>query len=610
MLLPALGIGLALWMAWDYAADPGLLWRDPYHDRNTHFAHALTMAFALRQGDLAVLATELARPSVWPPLQALLLGGWMGVAGPDLRWAILPAVLGWVAVPFGLALLCCRSVADPTRGVLAAGIAVALALASPAFALLGSDAMMELPGAALTVFILAAAIARPLPWRWLALLLTLLALHKYNYWAMVVAALLLAAAGDILGWARRVLATIDRTRLAEDAPLRAIALALAVAAMLLPLNPPWRIAGILLLPMHAAALAWGCGLLAAARAWRRRGAAFDAALGEPARVLLAWHALPVALWLLIPGKLPGLLWFLSPGHAGATAPHGLAEAVAFHWQGFAAGFSAHPAIAALVLALACLGAWRAPRPLTVFAALGIAALVVHPQLQWRFQATVLPAIWALAGLGAAALLPRLPMAAAVAAPAALALLMLALPAPPMAEAVAIRRPDRPRDLDLAAAWRDLPVEAGGVLVLAGLGRSDLFDWTIRLRCRCLAPIQQPPWAELGDAAAAAAIAQSRAPWLLAVAMAAPYPMAGRDVALDLPVAAVLAAQGRYQAATMHDVAAHGARVTVWRAVAPPESPPPPRRRGLIEIVTALIGAAALATLLWPRRREAPPCASA
>jgi hypothetical protein len=601
VLLPVAAIGLAAWTAHLYADDPGALWRDPYHDRNAHVSSALTVALALRAGDLAALVQEVARPSVWPPLQALLLGAWMAVAGPDLRWAILPATIGWIGTLAGLAVLCARAAGEPVRALWAAGVAVAVAAASPAFALLGADAMMETPGAALTILVLATALARPVPWRALAVLLTLLALHKYNYWLMVAVALPLAAPNAVLGWAWRLSCAVNRSRLAQDAPLRLAALALAATAVLLPVDPPWRIRGIQLLPAHVATLAWGVGLLAAARAWRRRGPAFDAALGRPARALLAWHALPVALWLLVPGKLPALLWFLSPGHRGATAPHGLLEAIAFHWQGFAEGFSPHPLAGAAILGLAAVGAWRAPRLIVVFAGLGIAALLLHPQLQWRFQATVLPAIWALAGLGAARLLaPVRAPAAAVAVPLVLAIALRALPTPALADAVAIRRPDLPRDLDLALAWQDLPVGPQGIIVLASIGRSDLFDWTIRLRCLCLAPVEQPPWMEFGDAAALAAVANSRAPWLVAIEMPAPYPIAGHARPLALPVEGMLAAQSRFRLDTTRSVPAHAAQVAWWRASAPQEGPPPPTRRGLVEAVAGLLALATLLTLLWRR----------
>ncbi|WP_230168732.1 hypothetical protein [Roseomonas sp. CECT 9278] len=604
-----LGLGLVMAAAVGHVADPGALWRDPYHDRHSHLASAMTLSLALRLGDPVAFVLELARPTVWPPLQALALGAWMAVVGPGASWAILPSVLGWAVTLVTLAMLAARSCADPSRAALAGGLAVALAATSPAMARLGTDAMMELPGAALTLLVLCAATARPVPWRWLAVLLTLLALHKYNYWIMAVAALLLAATPQILPWARQLLRAVDRRRATEDAPLRLAALALAVAALGLSVDPAWRVGGVLVLPAHVAVLAWGIALLAAARAWRRRGAAFDVALGDPARILLAWHAWPVALWLLVPGKLPALLGFLSPGHAGATAPHGLIDAIAFHWQGFAQGFSPHPAIAAAVLVFAVLGARRAPLALVSFAAIGVLALVLHPQLQWRFQATVLPVVWLLAGLGAAALLPRMAPAVAAALPCLVALLLVALPTPPLADAAAIRRPDAPRDLDLVAAWDDMPVAAGGVLVLASIGRSDLFDWTLRLRCRCLAPVEQPPWLEFGDAPAHIAIGSSAAPVLLAVTMPAPYAVAGRDAPADLPVAAVLAAQSRYVEAVAREAPLHDARVAWWRATRPPAAPPP-RRRGLIELAAALLGLATIATLAWPRRAGGTPCASA
>jgi len=605
----ALGLGLVAAAAAGHAVDPGVLWRDPYHDRNSHFASALTFSLALRHGDAAVFLAEVARPTVWPPMQALALGAWMSVAGPGIVWAIVPAAIGWAVTLVAMALLAARAVEDPARGALAGGLAVALAATSPALARLGTDAMMELPGAALTLLVLLAATARPVPWRRLAVLLTLLALHKYNYWIMAVAALVVASAGTILPWAWRLLRAIDRGRLVQDAPLRLLVLALALAAAGLPADPAWQIGGVLVLPAHVAVLAWGFALFAAARAWRRRGADVDATLGEPARILLAWHALPVALWLLVPGKLPALLGFLSPRHAGATAPHGLLDAIAFHWQGFALGFSPQPAIAAAVLVLAAFGAWRAPRPVTAFAALGVLALVLHPQLQWRFQATVLPAVWLLAGLGAAAVLPRVNAILAATLPCVVALVLVAPPTPPLADAAAVRRPEAPRDLGLVAAWHDMPIERGGVLVLAGIGRSDLFEWTLRLRCGCLAPVEQPPWIERGDAAAFAALQASAAPVLLAVAMPAPYAVAGRAAPLDLPVAAVLAAQSRYVEVAARDVPSHGARVTWWRATQPPAAPPP-RRRGLVEIAAALLALATIATLFLSRRARTAPCASA
>jgi hypothetical protein len=604
-MLPALAVlVVAGWMLAAYWGDAGALWRDPYHDRNSHFAAGLGIALALRTGDAAGLFLDLVQPSVWPPLQALLLGGWMAVAGPDLRWAVLPALAGWVVALLGLWPLCRAAAPGRADGALAAGIAIALGLGSPAFRLLGADAMQEALGAALSVLVLAVALRRPLHWRMLALLLTLLALHKYNYWAMAVAALLLAHPRAVWRWGAGLLrGTTWRDALRDPVP-RAGALVFGAAALLLPADPALRAGGVLLLPATAAAFAWGLAALAAARARRRRSAAFDAALGAGPRALLGWHALPVALWLMVPGKLTALLWFLAPTHRGATPPHGLLEGIAFHWQGFAQGFSAGPWLAGAILLLALAGSVRAPRPVTVFVALGIAALVVHPQLQWRFQASVLPAVWALAGIGAAWLVPAAWRAgAAWAVPVALGAALLALPAPLLADAAAIRRPAAPRDLDLAAAWAGVPVAPDGVLVLASFGRSDLFDWTIRLRCGCRAPVEQPPWSALGPGVAAAAVATTPAPWLLAVEAPAPYPLAGQAAPLALPVGALLAAQQRFAQAGSVAVPAHDARVSAWQATAPPEGPGPPRRRHVTLLAAGLLAVAVLATLLAPGRRQ-------
>jgi hypothetical protein len=601
-------LAMALWILLTYQADPGALWRDPYHDRNSHFAAGLDIALALRAGDAGALLAALGKASVWPPLQALGLGVWMAMAGPELRWAVLPAVLGWAVAVLGLWPLCRVASGDRARGDLAAAVAIPLALASPGFWRLGGDAMMETPGAALTVLVLVVALRRPLPWRALALLLTLLAFQKYNYWAMAVASLLLSEPRAVLGWARGVARTLGWPGLLRDPLPRAAALLLGIATALLPNDPPLRVGGFQLLPASLAALAWGLAVLAAARAWRRRSAAFDAAFGAPARILLAWHALPLALWFMIPGKLAAMLWFLAPTHRGATPPHTLGEAVALHWEGFAAGFAPHPLVAAGVLLLALAGMMKAQRLLGIFAALGVAALLLHPQLQWRFQATVLPAVWALAGLGAATLLGTVVPAKVLrwtplALPVPLMALLLALPAAPLADAVAIRRPDAPRDLDLAAAWAALPVEPQGVLVLASFGRSDLFDWTLRLRCRCRAPIEQPPWLEQGDAAAAQALATTPARWLLAVDAPAPYPLAGRTAPLALPVAMLLAAQDRFARDRSFAVPAHGAEVAFWLDGAAAAPPPAARRRYVTEIAAALLALAVIATMLWPMRRR-------
>ncbi|MFO1061555.1 MAG: hypothetical protein U1E53_31870 [Dongiaceae bacterium] len=190
--LLALGVAVALWR--DAAADPAALWRDPFHDRNSHLRTGLEIALALRHGELAAAFAAATGTLVWPPLHGLLLGLVFLAGGPRLELAILPSLLGWWATILGTWVLAWRS-AGPGQPAWMAGLAAAgLALLSPAFRLLGADVMLEGLGAGLSAWALVAGqrcLERPdrPRGRLLGLLLTLLFLEKYNYWLMVAAAL-------------------------------------------------------------------------------------------------------------------------------------------------------------------------------------------------------------------------------------------------------------------------------------------------------------------------------------------------------------------------------------------------------------------------------------
>jgi hypothetical protein len=613
LLLPVL---VAIGMGAGHLHDPGALWRDPYHDRNSHFAFGLGLALALRSADLGGVLQDLALPSAWPPLHGILLGGTMAVLGPDHRFAVLPSLAGWLVAVLGLWPLCRAASPDPVAGDAAGAMAVALAVGSAAFRLLGSDVMLEGLGAGLTVLVLWACLRRR--WILLALLLTLLFLEKYNYWAMALVAI--AAATLPSRWPAALLRALDALpwrRLFRD-PCLFGGLALATASVLLPVDPPrvlaWGSVRVTLLPSSLIAIAMGFLVLAAARAWRDRGSGVDRALGRAGRALWLGHALPVAFWLMLPGKLAALLWFLGPANRNPALSLGWAERLSLQWQAFAHAFHGGPAVAVPVLLLAVWGG-RRPSLLAWFAGVGMVALLLHPQQQMRFQATILPAVWALAGLGAAALversgvrwLRRTPLLALL-----LAAVLLAIPDPVHTQAAAIRRPTAPRDLAMAAGWADVVPDPAGILALTTIGRTDLLEWTLRESCRCRVPILQPSLATLPDRASAQAalertLAETPARSLITVDLAAPYPLPGlltRDPdALGAALEGALARQDRFVRDRSSPRPDRGARVEIWSSR--PGSAPPlrPRGRHLAESVTAGQGLLALGLLLWPRSRH-------
>ncbi|WP_323355115.1 hypothetical protein [Cyanobium gracile] len=616
LMLPVL---VAIGMVAGYLHDPGALWRDPYHDRNSHLTFGLGLALALRSGDLGGLLHDLVLPSAWPPLHGILLGGVLAVLGPDHRFAVLPSIGGWLLAVLGLWPLCRAALNDPLRGDAAGSIAVAFAVGSPAFRLLGSDVMLEGLGAGLTVVVLWAFLQQR--WRLLSVLLTLLFLEKYNYWAMALVAI--GAAALPVNWPlrlQRALASLPWRTLRDD-PFLLLGLLMAGGVVLLPGEPPLAVAvgsvRVTLLPSSLLAIAVGFIVLGSVRAWKARAVGFDQAIGPAGEALLAWHGLPLAFWLMIPGKFAGLLWFLGPTNRNPDLQVGLFDRLAGQWEGFAHGFSVGSAVALAVLLCALIGARRSSL-LVWFVGLGVLALLLHPQQQMRFQATVLPGVWALAGLGAgevvegmgARWLPRTPLIALV-----LGTALLATPVPALADAAAIRRPAAPRDLNLAAAWADVVPDPGGVIALTSIGRTDLVEWTIRTSCRCRVPIQQPTLVSLPDRAAVLAavertLAETPAQSLITIHLGAPYPLPGlltKDPdALAAALEGALARQTRFVSDRSIELPDQGARVELWSARPGVPLPVRPHGRYLAESVTTGQGLLALGVLLRPRTRAGGP----
>ncbi len=173
------------------------LWDAPLHDRNAHYLFSLKLATALRNGQVLAFLNDLNEARVWPPLHGLLAASLLLVGGLDYRLAVLPSLAGWIgAVLF--AFLTARRMVE--RGGNTAGLLAALFVAaSPAHRAFATDIMLEGLGAGLSLaalygYLLAVQGRPDETWkgRCLGVILSALFLEKYNYWLLVVLALLLA----------------------------------------------------------------------------------------------------------------------------------------------------------------------------------------------------------------------------------------------------------------------------------------------------------------------------------------------------------------------------------------------------------------------------------
>jgi hypothetical protein len=530
LLLVAAGavvLAVSLWTS--HAAAPDLLWRDVYHDRNGHFAYGLDLALAVKTFDPLWFLSELEKAKVWPPLHGLILSAVLLAGGIDHRFGIVPSLLGWAMTIVLSWLIARRLFAARLPGVLAGAVAVILTAASPAFRLLAADVMLEGLGAGLSALALFAAMLagaepdRPGRWRLLALTLTALFFYKGNYWGLVVVALALAYLSlDVGLWLRRAgvaLRAFDAGGAARSV-LRDPLLVAAAAGVTLVGFLYWRGPTSVVLfsrpvslypPENLATVAYALLFARAALAWHRHRAAFDAALGPAARILFYWHVVPVAISFLLPKRLAVFLWSVGPTNYDWQHPYDPIGGALLYWRAFVDGFHVAPWMAVLALALASIGMFRmwrmAPaRSVVVLALWSVVAVIAHPQHQGRFLASWVFVVWICAGVGAGALfelaLARRPqfvrIAVLVALVAALAAANVWRDPSKVAYATAIYPTEGPSDIDLVRPYLDDLNGAREIVVATTFGRSSLFAWIIRERCRCGIPVGGPWLERLGS----------------------------------------------------------------------------------------------------------------
>jgi hypothetical protein len=481
------------------------LWSNSTHDRNAHYLYALKLATALRHFDLYHFLDEIQRARVWPPFHGIVASLVLVAGGSDYRLAVLPSLFAWAGSAV-LAFLTAQR-ALPRGGSFAGLIAAVYLLVSPLHRAFATDIMLESVGACLTLAVIYAYLVavqdqtRP-SWRILGLLLTLLFLHKYNYWMI---ALLGVGLADLLGrfdgYRDLVLRLLSAPGwggwLAREArhPLTwlIVLVLLLVGVVLLHGDHPLLVAGRSINvypPENLISLAYAMFFLRFV-AWWRASREFRADLDDGLRQLAVWHGWPVAVFFLLPRHLTAWLWYLSPANTGPGFRTTLLERVEFYrWHGVAhyhlADWSAVLAVVLFLAGLLSLRRFRLGTSAIFFVGLlGALLTALHPNLQGRFLHTWLGAVWVGAGLGAVALasLPGLlgwrRLGLAFAGLATLAILVLHVPGllSPVRTTEAGPVPVLPSLLDVTDSFAPDLDCAGRATVLATVPVKPLVQWS-------------------------------------------------------------------------------------------------------------------------------------
>jgi hypothetical protein len=442
--------------------------------------------------------------------------------GIDVKLAILASLIGWVSTIVLIYLIARRLFFDQWNGNVAGALAVTFALASPAFRIIGADVMLEGLGAGLTAFCLYAYIRAQEKtadeserwWGILAIGLTVLFFEKYNYWLMIALALAIAYfSEDLRGWLqwiRTAAVTPDSARAIIRDPFVIAAACLVVLDIVIYAIRPTAVD---LFGFHVSTrnswedvetAIWAVLFVRTFLLWRKYRSPFDVAVGFAGRRLFYWHLFPIGISFLVPKHLSGFLWYV--GSHWGERPYRPLAAAAWQWLGFSQGFHVTPWAAILVLGLAVVGAASlgrlkgGARAVLILAVLSAAAVILHPNQEWRFQASWIFSVWILAGTGGAIclslLMVRLPTFARVVVAAAAIIGIAAAESrygwTDMAYAAASHpQPGEPSDLDLAKAYLPYVRDAKKVGFLTTLPETNFYEWTLRENCRCVVRAYAP-----------------------------------------------------------------------------------------------------------------------
>lgn len=411
-----------------YLASARELWSNVIHDRNAHLESGLALANDLRHGRLLDVVSDLDKLRTWPVFHdGFLVGTVLLLGNGDERYAILPSLLGWIGAVIFAFLATARAL--PRFGWVGGLLAALLVLVSPAFKAYATDVMLESVGACLTLMSLyfylctvqdGSAVAS----RWLALSLTALCLHKYNYWILAVACMIADrfAADPIfyLHWLGQVLGSGAVWKWMHNQlrrPMTYVIGALLGLSLLGALagHDGIRVLSVTFSPRSTAViltLAYWLFIIQLAPWYWRVGRWNVRDWPVALQAMVNWHLLPVAAWFLWPRRLSSFLWVANPEtNAGEFPQRDLWGGYAYYWNSFVHDYQIGLWSALVVVALALWAAWSGfrkqlrPGAGAVFwlVAISIVLSAHHPNRKSRFLHSWLGAAWVAAGVGAVSL---------------------------------------------------------------------------------------------------------------------------------------------------------------------------------------------------------------
>ncbi len=612
---PILVLGLAIVLAAGFYAHfltvSRHLWDNPTHDRNSHYLFALRLATDARQGNVLRFVDHLNQAAVWPPLHGLLAAGVLLAGGRDYRLAVLPSVAAWVAAVV-LGFLVARR-ALPRGGTVAGLLAALFLAASPAHRAFATDLMLESLGACLSLAVLYAYLRAVqadgdgrTAGRWLALALTALFFHKYNYWLLLVLAL---AATEVVTRRRQIgpglraaLVGCDVRRWGREEARRPLSWALLVLLVVIAavgLGKPgplsWGGWSVTLFPPHTLIyLAYLLFFLRLVSWWRARGRAWTTGLDARLQEVIRWHAWPAAVWLALPRHPSHFLWYLSLANADPRRPIDVVQGARTYARWLMEDY--HHNLASTVLAgmLCGLGllAWRRLRPggaaVLWLVLLAGGLTVFHPNQKARNLHSWVAAGWVAGGIGLAILVygpltarwPRTRPWLAAAALGALAWMQWpaltnaghALEGGP--------RPDHGSLLDLTEAYLPDLAGSGRAAVFGAAPVRALTQWAVLERCGRLDRLEEHWWGFADDrpgnrAAFTAWLRSTPCDTLVYVDRLPGRPRweQGPECLLHADLLDLLRRQDAFHLVKERDFPDHCCRVQVWRRSSRPTADP-------------------------------------
>jgi hypothetical protein len=580
------------------------LWYNPYHDRSAHYLYSLKLATDVQNGRVLQLLHDLDQARIWPPLHGMAAATVLLIGGRDYHLAVLPSLAGWAAMVL-LGFLVARRAA-PRGGNLAGAITAIFLAASPAHRAFATDIMLESLGAALSLLVLYCYLLTVQgsayetgKARCLAVTLLLLFLEKYNYWLLVVLALLAAEVSSRgrLYWqaALNLLGGMDWRRwmamqLRHPVSWAVAFLLLASVYVYQHGEQPFYLWGrsISLYPPHNLIhLAYVLLFVRLAQWWLRQGRHWTQQLDQRLRQIVLWLLCPIAVWFLLPKHPSYFVWYLS---FADRAPHqhmdflgGFRDYATWAVQ----DYHGNPACG-LVAALSCLCGLltcRRLRPggIAVVTLVLLASVLtpMHPNHKGRMLHSWIPAVWVMAGLGAAALvyahrIARLRPWLAGAVVAAVA--GMNYPALVTAGHAVEGGPhaEQPSMLDVTDAYLSELPRDGSTLLLTSLPLKPMAQWTWLERFGNFENLEEH-W--YGFGAAGADNRRGFAHWLQTTAcdtlvfcettISRPGVDSGPECALHAELKDVLSDQQSFRLVEQRELPHLACRVQIWRRPAPP-----------------------------------------